>query len=231
MNVDQQQQLWTAIDEFLGKSLLPEDAALEAALNDSASAGLPEIQVTPCQGRFLQMLAQIISARDILEIGTLGGYSTIWLARSLPSGGRLITLEINPLYAQVAASNISRANLSKAVDLRVGPAIESLPKLAAERQRPFDLIFIDADKASTPDYFQWALKLSRRGTLIIVDNVIRKGALLDHESTDPAVQGMRRCIEMLGAEPRVTATAIQTVGSKGYDGFAIARFIGDAEKT
>ncbi len=214
--------LWTAVDEFLANSLLASDPLLDAALEASAAAGLPSIQVSPCQGKLLHLLAQVHRARLILEIGTLGGYSTIWLARALPPGGRLITLELDPQHAQVASSNIARANLSQLVDLRVGPALETLPKLAAERAGPFDLVFIDADKSSTPEYFSWALKLTRPGSLIIVDNVIRKGALLDSDSTDPAVQGMRRFIKLLAAEHRVTATAIQTVGSKGYDGFAIA---------
>ena len=227
MSIGQEQ--WTAIDELLSRSVLASDTVLDAALEASAAANLPSIQVSPCQGRLLQILAQLYGARTILEIGTLGGYSTIWLARALPPGGRLITLEVNPQYARVAASNISRAGLSNVVDLRMGPALESLPSLAAEGRHPFDLIFIDADKPSTPDYFAWALKLSRRGSLIIVDNVIRKGALLDDESTDPAVQGMRRFIHLLGAEPRVAATVIQTVGSKGYDGFAIALVTSDAE--
>ncbi len=212
---------WTAIDEFLSKSLLVSDPVLDGALAASLAAGLPAIQVSPCQGKLLQILAQIHGARTILEIGTLGGYSTIWLARALPPGGRLITLEVNKDYAEVAAANLSRANLLNVVELRVGPALESLPRLAKEGRGPFDFIFIDADKSSTPDYFLWALKLSHRGSLIIVDNVIRKGALLDSEITDPAVQGMRRFIHLLGAEPRISATAIQTVGSKGYDGFAI----------
>lgn len=225
MNIGEEQ--WSAIDEYLDKSLIAPDAVLDSALQTSAAAGLPSIQVSPCQGRLLQVLAQIHGARTILEIGTLGGYSTIWLARALPPGGRLITLEVDSRHAEVASINIARAELLKLVELRVGPALETLPKLAAEGQGPFDLIFIDADKQSTPDYFLWALKLSRRGSLIIVDNVIRKGALLDSYSTDPAVQGMRRFIQMLGAESRVKATAIQTVGSKGYDGFAIALVTGE----
>ena len=220
------QEQWTAVDEFLSEALLASDPALDAALDASVVGGLPSIQVSPCQGKLLQILARVHGARAILEIGTLGGYSTIWLARALPPGGRLITLEVNEHYAEVAAANIARANLLN-VELRVGPALESLPRLAQEGHGPFDLIFIDADKPSTPDYFQWALKLSRRGSLIIVDNVIRKGALLDHESTDPAVQGMRRFIYLLGAEPRISSTAIQTVGSKGYDGFAIALVTSD----
>jgi predicted O-methyltransferase YrrM len=169
------QEKWTAVDEFLSKSLLGSDPILEAALEASAAAGLPAIQVSPCQGKFLQLVAQIRKALTILEIGTLGGYSTIWLARALPPGGRLITLEVDENYAAVARSNLSRANLLNVVELRVGPALESLPKLANEGRIPFDLIFIDADKPSTPEYFQWALKLSRSGSLIIVDNVIRKG--------------------------------------------------------
>jgi len=220
MSVGQEQ--WTAVDEFLSKSLLSPDTALDSALEASAAAGLPAIQVSTCQGKLLQILAHLHGARKILEIGTLGGYSTIWLARALSSGGRLITLELDPRYAKVAATNIARANLSGLVEVRVGPALETLPKLEAERVGPFDLIFIDADKQSTADYFLWSLKLSRRGSLIIVDNVIRKGALIDQQSTEPAVQGMRRFIEVLGKENRVSATAIQTVGMKGYDGFAIA---------
>jgi predicted O-methyltransferase YrrM len=220
MNLGQEQ--WTAVDDFLRESLLPPDPILDAALAASAAAGLPAIQVSPCQGKLLQLLAQAHGARAILELGTLGGYSTIWLARALPAGGRLITLELNPEYAQIAASNFERAGVSNLIDLRIGPALETLPKLAAEGRGPFDLIFIDADKETTPDYFAWALKLSRPGSLIIVDNVIRKGALIEAENKDPAIQGMRRFIEMLGRERRVTATAIQTVGSKGYDGFAIA---------
>lgn len=224
MNVGQ--ELWTEIDDHLGSNLLPPDPALEAALRASADAGLPAIHVSPCQGRLLQILAQLTGARNILEIGTLGGYSTIWLARALPVVGRVITLEVSPEYAKVAIANIARANLSNRVDVRVGPALDTLPRLAAERCI-FDLIFIDADKVSTAAYFEWALKLCRQGSLIIVDNVIRKGALLDAHSSDPAVQGMRRFVEVLAAERRVTATAIQTVGSKGYDGFAIALVTGD----
>lgn len=216
------QEKWACIDEFVSGLLVPEDSALEAALKASSAAGLPPIQVSACQGKLLHILARIHEARLILEMGTLGGYSTIWLARALPAGGRLITLELDPQCAKVAAANVARANLSNVVELRIGPALASLPRLQAEGHGPFDLIFIDADKPSTPDYFAWALKLSRRGTLIIVDNVIRKGALLDEDSKDPAVLGIRRFLEILGNEPRVTATVIQTVGSKGYDGFAVA---------
>ncbi len=220
MNIGPEQ--WTAIDAYIAKSLLGSDPVLEATLAASAAGNLPPIQVSPCQGKLLQILAQQSGAQNILEIGTLGAYSTIWLARALPAGGRLVSLEVNPHHAAVAASNIHRAGFSDVVDLRVGPALEILPKLAQERRGPFDLIFIDADKPATADYFNWALKLSRQGSLIVVDNVIRKGALLDEQTTDPAVQGMRRFFELLAKEPRVSATAIQTVGSKGYDGFALA---------
>jgi predicted O-methyltransferase YrrM len=221
------QKQWDAVDAFLGNSLLRSDPVLDAALEASAAAGLPPIQVSPCQGKLLQMLVQIHAAHNILEIGTLGGYSTIWLARALASGGRLVTIELDPHHAKVASGNIARAGLASLVDLRIGPALEILPNLATEIRAPFDLIFIDADKASTPDYFSWALKLSRKGSLIVVDNVIRKGALIEAGSTDPAVQGMRRFLQSLGEQPGVTATAIQTVGSKGYDGFAIVLVTGD----
>jgi len=224
MKTDDEQ--WTAVDQYISDLVVHPDEALEAALRASAAAGLPSIAVSPCQGKLLQLLAQLHGARTILEIGTLGGYSTIWLARALPPGGRLITLEVNPQYAEVARANIARANLSEAVEFRVGPALETLSRLAHEGRGPFDLIFIDADKPSTPDYFRWALKLSRHGSVIIADNVVRKGTLLDSASTDPSVQGMRRFTELLGAESQVSATVIQTVGAKGYDGFAIALVTG-----
>jgi predicted O-methyltransferase YrrM len=219
-------ELWAGVDQYLGDLLLQPDAVLEAALEGSAKAGLPPINVSPCQGRFLQILAQSHGAQRILEIGTLGGYSTIWLARALPPTGSLITLELNPDYAKVAQENLARAHLEAAIELRIGPALETLPQLETEGRGPFDLIFIDADKPSTAEYFTWALKLSRPGTLIIVDNVIRKGTLVEAASPDPAVQGMRRFTELLGKEPRILATAIQTVGTKGYDGFAIALVCG-----
>jgi predicted O-methyltransferase YrrM len=209
------------VDRYITDTLLSPDAALEAALKTSADAGLPLINVTPNQGKLLQLLAQAQGARNILEVGTLGGYSTIWLARALPAGGRLITLEFEPKHAEVARANIARAGLSDVVELRVGPALEMLPQLAAERRGPFDFIFIDADKANYPGYFTWALKLSRRGTLIVADNVVRKGAVIDADSKDPLVQGVRRFHELVAAEPRVSATAIQTVGDKGYDGFTL----------
>lgn len=214
------------MDKYICDQVVPSDEVLEQALCESAAAGLPPISVSPAQGKFLQLLARLKSARLILEIGTLGGYSTIWLARALPAGGRLLTLEVNPQYAEVARANIARANLSDLVELRLGPALQTLPQLADEGRGPFDLIFIDADKPSTADYFLWALKLSRPGSLIIADNVVRNGALADSASTDANVQGMRRFTHLLGGESRVRATIIQTVGAKGYDGFAIALVTG-----
>jgi predicted O-methyltransferase YrrM len=216
------QDQWTAVDRYLTDLLVPADAALEAALRDSAAAGLPAINVSPNQGKLLYLLARLQGARTVLEIGTLGGYSTIWLARALPAGGRLVTLEADAKHAEIARANIARAGLADIVELRLGPALETLPQLAAEGRGPFDLIFIDADKESYPDYLAWSLRLSRRGSLLVADNVVRKGAVLDPVSDDPRVQGARRFNELLGAEPRVSATAIQTVGSKGYDGFALA---------
>jgi len=221
------QERWTAVDEYIGGLLLQPDPALDAALTDSAAAGLPPINVSPAQGKLLQLLAQLQGARAILEIGTLAGYSTIWLARALPTGGQMITLEAEPKHAEVARANIARAGLSDVVELRLGPALETLPRLAAEGRGPFDLIFIDADKQSTAEYFSWALRLARRGSLIVVDNVVRNGAVADADSTDPSIQGIRRFNDVLAAEGRVSATAIQTVGSKGYDGFALALVTAD----
>jgi predicted O-methyltransferase YrrM len=218
---------WSAVDRYFADLLVSPDPALEAALLASAAAGLPPINVSPNQGRLLQLLARMQNARAILEIGTLGGYSTIWLARALPPGGHLVTLEADPKHAEVARANLARAGLADVVELRLGPALDTLPELAAENRGPFDLIFIDADKVSYPDYFAWALRLSRRGSLIIADNVVRKGAVIDADSTDPSVQGVRRFNELLAAEPRVSAVAMQTVGSKGYDGFAMALVVAD----
>jgi predicted O-methyltransferase YrrM len=215
------QEIWSAVDNYFNEVFLSPDAALDNAIAASSAAGLPAIAVSPTQGKLLFLLAQIQGARNILEIGTLGGYSTIWLARALPPDGRLVTLEASAKHAEVATKNIVRAGLSDTVEVRVGPALDTLPELAAEGRSPFDLIFIDADKRSNPQYFDWALKLSRRGTMIIVDNVVRDGAVADATSTDPDIQGIRRLNELLKAEPRVSATAIQTVGSKGYDGFAL----------
>jgi predicted O-methyltransferase YrrM len=217
---------WTAVDRYITELLVPADAALEGALKDSEAAGLPHINVAPNQGKLLWMLARMQHARNILEIGTLGGYSTIWLARALPADGKLITLEIDARHAEVAQANIARAGLAGKVELRLGKAIDSLAKIEAERKDPFDLIFIDADKPSNADYFQWALKLSRPGSIIIVDNVVRDGEVINAASTDASVQGVRRFNELLAAEKRVTATAIQTVGSKGYDGLAFALVTG-----
>jgi predicted O-methyltransferase YrrM len=212
--------LWTAVDQYISDLLAPADAALKAALESSAAAGLPAINVSPNQGKLLHILARLAGARSILEIGTLGGYSTIWLARALLPGGRLITLEADARHAELAAANIARAGL--VVDIRVGKALDTLPRLAAEGAGPFDVVFIDADKPNTPSYFTWALKLTRVGALIVVDNVVRKGAVADASTRDTDVQGMQRFLAMAAAEPRVTASAIQTVGSKGYDGFCVA---------
>ena len=210
------------VDEYVAGLLAPHDEALEAALRASEDAGLPAIQVSPAQGKLLYLLAKSTGAKQILEFGTLGGYSTIWLARALPAGGRLITLEAEPLNAEVAGRNIDGAGLGDLVDLRVGPALDQLPQLEAEGAGPFDLTFIDADKIHTPDYFAWALDHSRPGSLIVSDNVVRFGGLADPDSDDPAIPAQRRLHEILAAEPRVEATTIQTVGAKGYDGFALA---------
>jgi predicted O-methyltransferase YrrM len=212
---------WSAFDEYVTDLLIEHDPA-GAALEANRAAGLPPINVPPSQGAFLHVLARAIGARSILEIGTLGGYSTIWLARALPADGRLITLEANPDYAALARANFVAAGVADVVDVVVGPALESLPRLQTDGHGPFDLAFIDADKPNNPEYFAWALRLSRPGSLIIVDNVVRGGAVLDADSDDANVQGTRRMFELIATEPRVTATAIQTVGSKGYDGFAIA---------
>jgi predicted O-methyltransferase YrrM len=222
------QELWTAVDRYISDTLVKSDDALEAALRDSAAAGLPAINVSPNQGKLLYLLARMLGARNILEVGTLGGYSTIWLARALPADGRLVSLEIDPKHAAVARTNIARAGLAGVVEVRVAPALESLSQLAAECRGPFDLTFIDADKPNNPDYFRRALELSRRGSLIIVDNVVRNGAVVDAANTDASVQGVRRLNELIAAEPRVSATAIQTVGSKGYDGFAVALVTADS---
>ncbi len=213
---------WAEVDGYVSGLLAPEDEALEAALRAGVDAGLPEIQVSPPQARLLEILARSIGARTILEFGTLAGYSTIWLARALPEGGRLITLEADPKYAEVARTNIANAGLSDLVELRVGLALDALPGLEAEGAGPFDFVFIDADKIHTPDYFAWALDRTRPGGLIVADNVVRGGTLADAESDEPSIPAQRRFHEMIAADPRVTATTIQTVGGKGYDGFTLA---------
>ncbi|MGB8539108.1 MAG: O-methyltransferase [Acidobacteriaceae bacterium] len=215
-------ELWTAVDQYTTDRLLPPDPVLDAALKASEAAGLPSISVTPSQGKMLMLLAQLAGASRILEIGTLGGYSSIWLARALKAGGRLITLEANPKHAQVAGANIAHAGFASVVEVRLGDAHAGIEQLVAEGAAPFDLIFIDADKSGIPHYLEWSLKLAHRGTLIIVDNVIRNGALIDAKNEDANVKGARRLHEMLAAEPRLNATTIQTVGSKGYDGFTLA---------
>lgn len=215
------EQLWTAVDRYITEMVVQPDRVLDAALESCASAGLPQISVSAGEGKLLHLLARIRRANSILEIGTLAAYSTIWLARALPPGGRLITLESDPSHAAVARSNITRAALDGIVELRLGLALDTLPVLASEG-RKFDLTFIDADKANIPAYFEWALKMSQPGALIIVDNVIRDGAVIDDASEDASVRGVRRLNEMLADDKRVSATTIQTVSSKGYDGFTLA---------
>lgn len=214
------QRTWTAVDDYFDGLLVEEDEALAAANTDAEAAGLPAHQVAPNQGKLLHLLARIRGARTILEIGTLGGYSTIWLARALPAGGRLVTLEVDGHCADVAAANVARAGLADVVDIRRGPALDLLPQLTG--LAPFDLVFIDADKPSNPDYLKWALELTRPGSVIIGDNVVRDGAVVDPDSTDPRVRGVRRFTELIAGHPKLTATALQTVGSKGYDGLVMA---------
>jgi predicted O-methyltransferase YrrM len=219
-------ELWSAVDDYFADLLVPPDAALDAALEASDAAGLPTIAVAPNIGKLLHMLARSKGARRILEIGTLGGYSTIWLARALPTDGRLITLDFDLRHTEIARANIARAGLAHLVEQRGGPAAESLAQLVEAGEEPFDFIFIDADKESYADYLEWSLKLSRVGTMIVADNVVRAGKVRDAASSDPLVQGVRRFLDRLAGEPRVTATAIQTVGIKGHDGLAIALVIG-----
>jgi predicted O-methyltransferase YrrM len=216
------QESWSAVDRYIADHLVRPDSALDAALDASSHAGLPAINVSPPQGKMLHLLASLRGPKTILEIGTLGGYSTIWLARALLPGGRLTTLEYDPKHAEIARANLARAGLADVVEVRVGKALDTLPKIAAEGRGPFDVVFIDADKVNNPNYVEWALKLSRPGTLVIVDNVIRDGKVLDAASVDPNIQGTRRLYELLAKEPRLSSTAIQTVGSKGYDGFVLA---------
>jgi predicted O-methyltransferase YrrM len=212
---------WAAVDQYLADTIVKPDSALDKALADSDTAGLPSIAVPPGHGKLLQILARLVNARAILEIGTLGGYSAIWLARALKPGGRLISLEADAKHAELARANIARAGLQNVVDVRLGAALETLPRIADEKIGPFDLVFIDADKPNTPRYFTWALRLSRVGSIIVVDNVVRKGEVANAATADPNVQGMRAFLDLAGSERRVDATAIQTVGAKGYDGFSI----------
>src|SRR3954447_6507208 len=218
------QDRWSAMDYYLVDRLISHDPA-QGADEESAAAGLPKHEVSPPQGKLLHLLARMIGARSILELGTLGGYSTIWLGGALPPDGRVVTLESDEGYAEVARANLERAGLSDIVDLRTGPALETLPQLNG----PFDFIFIDADKRSNPAYLEWSLKLGRKGTLIVADNIVRSGAVLDPDSSDPSSQGVRDFLDMIAAEPRLEATAIQTVGSKGWDGFLLALVTGEAE--
>ncbi|HTV04697.1 MAG TPA: O-methyltransferase [Acidobacteriaceae bacterium] len=216
------QKTFTTVDDYIDSLLIPADPALDHARKAAAAAGLPEIAVTASQGKLLHLLARSRNARNILEIGTLGAYSTIWMARALPADGHLITLEFSPKHAKVARANIAHAGLSDKVELREGPALETLPELAAEGIEPFDFLFIDADKQNNAGYFEWALKLSHPGSLILVDNVIRDGAVADLTTKDPMVKGVQRLNDLLSKEKRVCATTVQTVGSKGYDGFTLA---------
>lgn len=213
---------WAAVDEYIDDLFIGADAALEGALAASAAAGLPHIQVSASQGKLLEILARARGASAILEIGTLGGFSAIWMARALPSGGRLITLEIDPKHAEVARANLEAAGVADKVDVRLGPALDSLAAIENEGGGPFDVIFIDADKVGYPAYLEWSLRLSHPGTLIIADNIVRGGEVANAESTDASVMAVRRYNEMLAADPRVSATVIQVVGVKGYDGLAFA---------
>ena len=220
------QEIWEAVDIFLDKMMIPHDSALEDALAAAAAAELPAIQVSSVQGKFLHLLARILGARIILEIGTLGGYSTIWMARALPEGGRIITLEADPKHAEVASKNFARAGVEGKVELRLGKALDTLPKIASDGRGPFDLFFIDANKSNMPEYFEWSLKLARTGSVIIADNVVREGAVLNAKSKDADIQGIRRFLEMVGKEKRVSGTALQTVSTKNYDGFALVLVTG-----
>lgn len=213
---------WAAVDRYLTDLLAPPEPVLDAALAASDGAGLPPIQVAPNQGKLLALLVSLMGARHVLEVGTLGGYSTIWMARAMPDGGHMVTLEADPKHAAVARANLAHAGLAEVVEVRVGPALDTLPQLAAEGLGPFDFTFVDADKVNNAAYLSWAIELSHPGSVIVVDNVVRDGAVTDAASADPDIQGTRRLHEILATEPRVSATAIQTVGIKGYDGLAIA---------
>jgi len=213
--------VWEAVDKYFEEMLIPHDSALDDALAAASAENLPAIQVSSVQGKLLHLLARIMGARNILEIGTLGGYSTIWMARALPEGGRIITLEADPKHAEVAQKNFARAGVENKVELRLGKALDTLPKVAADGRGPFDMFFIDANKSNMPEYFEWSLKLARKGSVIIADNVVREGAVLDARSKDADIQGIRRFLEMVGKEKRVSGTALQTVSTKSYDGFAL----------
>lgn len=214
-------QTWELVDEYITECLCPNDHVLDDVLVANRKADLPEIDVTANQGKFLQLLVQMKGAKRILEIGTLGAYSTIWMARGLPADGRVITLELAPHHAEVAKTNITHAGLEQVIEVRTGDALEQLAKMAEEKVEPFDFIFIDADKPNNPGYLTWALHFSRSGTVIVGDNVIREGEIVNRHSTDPRIQGVRKFYDMVGENPNLSATAIQTVGSKGYDGFMI----------
>ncbi len=217
---------WSAVDRYVAERLVPQDAALEQVLAGNAAAGLPPHDVSPVQGKLLHLLARMLRARRVLEIGTLGGYSTLWLARALPQDGRVVTLEADPRHAEVARANFARAGLAERIDLRVGRALDTLPGLEAEGEGPFDLVFLDADKPNQAAYLAWALRLARPGSVIVGDNVVREGAVIDDASTDDRVRGVRAFFDLLATEPRLDATAIQTVGIKGWDGLAIALVLG-----
>lgn len=216
------QDRWSSIDGYIEDLLVEPDDLFEAIRADAAAAGLPEISVSPAQGKLLHLLARLAGARRILELGTLAGFSGIWLARALPADGQLVTIEVDPMHAAVARRSFVRAGVAARVEIRIGPGLEVLPQLERDGAGPFDMVFIDADKVNYPAYLDWAVRLSRAGTLIVADNVVRDGQVVDPDSDDPSVQGTRRFMSALGADPRLTATAIQTVGVKGYDGFALA---------
>jgi predicted O-methyltransferase YrrM len=223
------QEKWIEVEHYIAEQLIPPDEALEAVREANAAAELPAIDVTPAEGKLLHLLARLVGARRILEIGTLGGYSTIWMARALPADGRLITLELEPKHARIAQVNLERAGIADRVEILVGPALDSLQELDRQGAEAFDLIFIDADKSNNANYLGWALKFCRPGSLIIVDNVVRDGRVVDAADPDPDIQGSRRLFEAIAANPGLMATALQTVGSKGYDGFAIALVTGDGK--
>jgi len=214
--------LWTAVDTYFGELFAPHDTALDAAIKANRKAGLPAIDVSPLQGKFLHVMVHMTQAKRVLEIGLLGGYSTIWMARALPRGGRIVSLEYEPRHAEIARANLRRAGLLRSVEVRIGPALTSLPQLKAEGAGPFDLIFIDADKVNNPHYLTWAIKLARPGTLIVVDNVARHGTVIDAKSTAGDIRGTRKCLKMMAVHKRLSAVALQTVGVKGLDGFAVA---------